>query len=569
MQAINSLDSLTRRVGLLKGIIQKVVKCAQIDIRTGTMEYFVIHRTKQRGCWLSSDIVEGSTFVLHKTSRIQKLREKRIQKLRYEEESRRLRAKKKRDEARRKAARKINKKESSPRSDIDSALSFILKNHEEKVKQLMKECKENGLSVVPTSIIKPWRDKHFVQMQSVTNSANKAIYDDNYLSNRISQAELDGTNAYIIDLSQAIKDSRISKKEEAPLSVLKTNGVPTSLPVNVSASAAIKFSHKNVQNHTLEFKQKDPVPTSVPNRHAQHNSSYLKGKDLQHKVLRRQKDKQELEQRKIGNDIRMNQLKRQRIQNEIEQQKIGNELRMRQSEQQRIQNEMEQRKLKQLQVQQEIESQRLRERQLQMEPVEQSGPVVPPSELNSLQRLHIKLPTGSNNMRDAHLNPYDYASKHKLRHPQQVPQGFNNVGLLGQSRPYPYGVNPQQDFNSASAATLSQMTNPHSYGLPYGSGISSFSSSLPYNGDVSSFSPSLKNGNEVDTFKSAPTTDAYTALLETLQRGANGSQVLSRNGGNQKSAASNAYLTLQQGNGSSNIPQCQQHSYFNNKEFQS
>lgn len=529
-------------MGQLKGSIQKVVKTSQIDVRTGTIEYFVVQRSKQRGCWLSSDIVEGSTFVIHRNARIQRLREKRYEEMRAREEKARLmreailRQKRIEDSAKSKALTQFA-------SDCD--IRSILKIHENEVKRLMKECKEKGMTMVPTAMIKPWRDKHFNQMREVLKRKKIEIHDVTSLSSKLSDAEVAGTNAYIREATQALKEitpfsSKSSQSEDKPRTVNRVqNSTQSHVPPPVKDAFPEESSQSEAKSRTVNQFQ-NPTQTDIPPPTRGHNVKHNDQVDAMNK------NRKELEQ-----EI----MKQQQLSRELERQQIQNEIKKKELEQQQIQNEIEKQKLKQQQIQQEIERQKLQEQKLQFQVgATNSSYAAPQSVLKTSQENADRSQQSVANCVNVNFDRFPFASAQYLQnqhHQQTLPlrQGYSNIGLLGQSASYPSSFNHQQNFNQQIGRLQNNLTSAASslslnHGLP---------SSLHQNIGQNGFNaPNSTAGHGAD----------YAALLQLLQGvsgnpfGGGGSQGIVNNGSN---LGQHGYA------GSSSESQMNQNNNFNNR----
>ena len=197
----------------MKGTIQKVVKCSQVDLANGALEYFVVNRGKHRGCWLSSDAVDASTFIIHQHEKISVKRERRIQEMKEEEEKRLREEAAAEAAALKRAAREREEKAAAQKRTeaahkrTEAALKAILKRHEIKIQVLMKECKDKGLTMVPTKLVKPWRDQHFSEMRKAIEKEKLTKFDPKTLPGRLAKAEADGTKAYISELQSKIQEA--------------------------------------------------------------------------------------------------------------------------------------------------------------------------------------------------------------------------------------------------------------------------------------------------------------------------------------------------------------------------
>ena len=514
------------------------MKTSQIDLRTGTIDYFVVQRNKQRGCWLSSDIVEGSTFVIHRNARIQILRERRYEELRVKDEKARLmqeanlRRKKNDDSAKTKSLIQIA---------ADCDVRSILKDHEDEVKRLMKECKEKGMAMVPNTMIKPWRDKHFAQMREVLKRKKIEITNVTSLSSKLSDAEAAGTNAYIREVTQALKEvntfaGKLSQSENKPRTINRIqNPIQTHVPPPVKDEFTGEDKPRTV-NHINN-------PTQTHN-HPPVHSHNIKHND---QVDAMNKNRKELEQ-----EIR----EKKPLSRELGRQQIQNEIKRKQLEQQQIQNKIDKQKLKHQQIQQEIERQRLHEQQLQFQ-VEASNcsHAAPQSVFETTQKLVDRSQHSVANYRNVNFARLPFASaqylqNQYLQHTLPPRQGYNNIGLLGHSGSYPSSFNQQQHFNPHHGR-LQNETNRTS-AVPAFSFNHGLTSSLHHMGQNTFNAPNSAAGHGTDS----------AGLLQVIQ----GTSSNTFDGGGSQGTGNDGLRIGQQGYvGSSSESQMHQNNILNNR----
>ncbi len=402
------------------------MKCSQIDLATGTLEFFVVNRSKQRGCWLPSHTVDASTFVIHRHLRIQPLRQIRQQEMKEQEEKRRKEEEKKRKEeaiakeaASRLATQKALKQAASLKK-IDSTIKAIQKLHEIQVQQLMKECNEKGLSVVPTDVIKPWRDKHLSQMQGVLEAEKSTVYDIKQLTEKLCQAESQGTKAYV---------NEMQKKKKKKKKMNSSTKVKTVLPTKV-------FSPTSPPNQNLLLKQK----------------------------LDRQKLEQQIKQRQMEQQIERAQLQQQLEHKQLlERQKLKHELERQQQLQQQLNVHGQQHLNVHGQQQLNVHGQQQLQQQLQLQQHNHQAINLAQSSLNSIQdpfnssQFQEIPPSGFHH---SGLNTYDQVSIA----PSQVPQGISQQHqhqIHGAPNVYPqYGLNNSNMPYVSNAFPANERTTP-------------------------------------------------------------------------------------------------------------
>ena len=244
---------MSKRVGQLKAA-QKLVRCSQIDLATGSLEYFVVSQAKNRGCWLSSEELDLSTFILHRSARIQSYRDNRDKQL-----------------------KEINAR-------VDKDFNRILKQHEDQIVKLMKTCTGKGFSMIPTELIQPCREKHFSEMKNVLKLENCITLGDKVLYEKIFAAEAKGTKAYIQSLAIG------SNLTTEPATVTTKN-----MSQHVTSSPAMTRFSLNTMSNTNPVNEILNESISIP----QEMSLEQERTYIEHQRQLLQQQEQELQQREI------------------------------------------------------------------------------------------------------------------------------------------------------------------------------------------------------------------------------------------------------------------------------
>ena len=253
---MQSLESITRRTTYLKGI-QKVVRCSQVDLKTGELEHFVINRGKNRGCWLQHDAVEISTFVSHQFARRKVQRDKRLK----EENERRMKEKGIVAQNEQKIARETSQKR------FDLVMSDISQRHGHKIMALMKQCKRQGLSTVPTNLIQPWRDKHFQEMCKTAKRENGWKKHDNvYLSTKLCEAEVNGRDIYVEELRRELNKPRGQAAVNSTKAIIQPscdNKQPKTVPSHSAPLLSTSTSNNKLFTHANTSLQKPITSANI------------------------------------------------------------------------------------------------------------------------------------------------------------------------------------------------------------------------------------------------------------------------------------------------------------------
>jgi len=71
---ISACEGAVRRYGGPKAFLAKNISCSRRDLSSGELEYFILHKSKNRGCWVPFSKVDASVFILERERRADKFR---------------------------------------------------------------------------------------------------------------------------------------------------------------------------------------------------------------------------------------------------------------------------------------------------------------------------------------------------------------------------------------------------------------------------------------------------------------------------------------------------------------